>query len=132
VSTAERVRSSEADAKAAVGLRQRHGGAVDQHLATPGLDLVAKPLEQRLPAPARVPETLAAGFTALDLPPQGQLLPKPGHRDLLGAVAELAPQQRPPDLLPGLLPHRADDPVVGCLALELGLLRAAPLQPQHG
>ena len=49
---------------------------------------------------ARVAEQLLARLAPSIWRRSGQLAPQPGHRDLVGAVAELAAQQRPPDRAP--------------------------------
>ena len=88
--------------------RDRRHGAVDQDPAAAGLDPRHERLEERLPGASRVAEQLDARLAPLELPAGGELVPQPRHRDVLGARAELAPQQRPPDLLAGLpRPSRA-------------------------
>ncbi len=132
VAAAKGVRGAEGDLEAAAaGAREPRGGAVDEDAPAPRLDLRAQALQQRLPAAARVAEHLPAHLAAAGLPAQGQLLPEPGHRDLPGAVAELAAEQRPPYLLPGLGPHLPHDPRLRGLPLEVALLPPAPLQPQR-
>ena len=117
-----------------VGGRRREPlhGPVDQHPAAAGLDALPQRGEQRLPRAARVAEQLLARLLALQLAPHRQLAPQPRHRDVVGAVAELAAQQRPPDLRVGLLAHRLADPRARGHPLERRDVAAAALQAQHG
>ncbi len=71
-----------------------------------------------------------AGLVALELAAQRQLAPQPGHRDVLRAGAELAAQQRPPDLAPGPAPHPLLDPLACRDRLERADLLGTLLQQQ--
>ena len=76
---------------------------------------------------ARVAEQLLARLLALELAAHRQLAPQPRHRDVVGAVAELAAQQRAPDLLVRLLrPSRARIQSRAVIALERRRPRARP------
>ena len=88
-------------------------------------------MEERLPRAARVAEELLARLLALELAPHRELAPQPRHRDVVGAVAELAAQQRAPDLVVGLLAHRVADPVARGDVLERPDLARVALQLQH-
>ena len=110
--------------------RQPLDGAVDQHAPAAGLDPLLQRREQRLPRVPRVAEQLLPGLLALQLAAHRQLAPQPRHRDVVGAVAELAAQQRPPDLLVGLGAHRVADPRARRHPLERRDVVAAALQAQ--
>ena len=103
----ERVRGARDDREPAVGAQQPRGRAVDQHPAAAGLDPARELGEQGLEAARGPDEALLARLAVAEAAALADLVPDPAHRDLLGALAELAPHQRPPDVLPGGLAHVA-------------------------
>ena len=92
------------------GAGHARGRAVRQHAPPAVGDGARQRVEQRLPGVARVAEPLLAHVVAGDRAAQPQLAPQPHHRDPVGALAELAAQQRAPDLLPRLPSHPPLDP----------------------
>ena len=80
---------------------------------------------------ARISEQLLVRLLAFDLAPQGQLAPEPRHREVVASAAELRPDQRTPETLPGLLSHRPRHPFPGGDVLEGTDVSVAPLQPEH-
>ena len=127
----ERAGRAGGDLEALGDAPQPRGGAVDQHAPAAGLDAVAQLAEQRLPRAPRVAQQLLARLLALELAPHRELAPQPRHRDVVGAVAELAAQQRAPDLVVGLRAHRAPDPVARGHLLERRDVARGLLQLQH-
>ena len=105
---------------------------VDQHAPAGGDDRVAQRMEEQLPGVRRVAELLVARLVALELAAQRELAPQPGHRDVLGARAELPAQQRAPDLAPRPAAHVALDPLACGDRLKRADLAGALLQQQHG
>ncbi len=128
---AERAGGAGGDLEAVGALGEPGRGPVDQHAAAARLDLRLQHAEQRLPRATRVAEQLLARLLALELAAHRQLAPQPRHRDVVGAVAELAAQQRAPDLLVGLGAHRVADPLARGDALERPDLLRRLLQLQH-
>ncbi len=76
--------------------RDRPRRAVDQDPPAARLDLRLEPVEQRLPAAARIAELLTAGLAPVDPAPQVELVVQPGRRDLLGAAARTCPPSAGP------------------------------------
>src|SRR5688572_15811393 len=108
MSGAERVGRAGLHDEAPVAARETARGPVDHYAAPARLDRLLQALVQRLPATARIPEQLLTCLLALDLATHGELAPQPCHRDVGGAIAELAPEERAPHLVPGLAAHRAE------------------------
>jgi hypothetical protein len=131
VPATERVRRPRRDEQRVAVATEAGRRAVLEHPPAAGLDAVAQRLEQWLPRAAGVAQQLLLGLVALDLPAQRQLAPQPPGGDVVGAVAELAAQQRAPDLVVGLTAHRLDDPVARRAVLERSDLLGSALQPQH-
>ena len=128
---AKRVRRAGDDGEAVGAALQPRRGAIDQHAAAAGLDPPRELGEQRLEAARRPDEPLLARLAVAEAAALADLVPDPGHRDLLGPLAELAAHERAPDLLPGRLAHVAADPRARGLALVGRQPAAAELQPQQ-